>query len=137
MNTLKDFIVDNLNGFAFSHIPLFIFQLLMAGILAFCFQFLYNKKFKKSLIQNSVFSAVLVAFLVSLVKGTLSFSVLGAAVILLYFKSKEQSRLSLLGHLAILTISIGCGIGSVIQTLIGFIIISLVLIFTPLNDQNA
>jgi hypothetical protein len=137
MEILKDFIIDNLNGFAFDQLPLFIFQLLTAGLFAFCFQFIFNRKFKNETVQFGVLTAVIVAFLASLVKGTLSFSVLGAAAILLFFKSKSDDKLTVLSNITFIVIGIGCGIGSVVQTGIGLIVVGIVLLLTPLKGQDA
>ncbi|MFT4601100.1 MAG: hypothetical protein ACI857_001278 [Arenicella sp.] len=134
MEFLKNLFVDSLNGFSLSHIPLFLFQLISAALMAFVFQFIFNKKFKEKLISNSTLTAILVALLSSLVKYSLPFSILGAAILVLFLK-KEDCKRKQLGQLSILIIGMGCGIGSVVQTAIGLIAFVAVFIFIPFQKD--
>ena len=78
--------------------------------------------------------AISVALLVAMVKYSLPFSVLAAAAILL-LRPKDLSLLKAAGIFLIVLVGVGCGIGSVIQTVIGFILLATVILFTPLKND--
>ncbi len=133
MQTLQNILIDSLNGFSLSQIPLFIFQLLCAGIGAHLFQFVLNRKLENTM-NYAALTAVGVATIASIVKYSLPFSVLGAAIILLLLqKDAKQTKIQTLAQVIVVLIGVGCGIGSVIQTIIGCIIILAVIFFTPIK----
>ena len=75
-----------------------------------------------------------VALLSSLVKYSLPFSVLGAAILLLFIE-KDECRRAPLGQLSILIIGLGCGVGSIVQTAIGLVVFTAVLLFIPFQKD--
>lgn len=133
MDLIKSILIDSLNGFSAKDIPLFIFQILAAAFLAHITQMVLNKKWKENVICNSALIAVSIAILTSIVKYSLPFAVIGLAVILLFKKNKEESMISKIAMLIIGIIGLGCGVGSVIQTIIGVVFILLIVLFTPLK----
>jgi hypothetical protein len=136
MDLIKNILIDSLNGFSAKDIPLFIFQILIAGILAHLVQLVLNKKWKESVVCNSALIAVVLAVLTSIVKYSLPFAVMGLAAVLLFKNNKEESTISKIGLLIVSIIGVGCGIGSVIQTIIGVIFILLIIMFTPLKNNE-
>ena len=87
-----------------------------------------NKKWKESVICNSALIGVTIAVLTSMVKYSLPFAVMGLAVVLLFRKNKEMTFISKLALLIVGVIGVGCGIGSVIQTIVGVVFILLIVI---------
>lgn len=136
MNLIKSILIDSLNGFSAKDIPLFIFQILVAGILAHLFQLIINKKWKQGVICNSALIAVSITIITSIVKYSLPFAVMGLAVILLFKKQKEEAVISKIALLVVGIIGVGCGVGSVIQTIIGVVFILGIILFTPLKDSE-
>ena len=134
MDLIKNILIDSLNGFSVKDIPLFIFQILVAGFLAHIAQVLINKKFKTAVICNSALIAVSITVLASIVKYSLPFAVLGLGVILLFKSNKtDESVMSKVALLIMSLIGLGCGVGSVVQTIIGAIFIMLIILFTPIK----
>tara|TARA_B100000809_G_C14917936_1_gene452324 strand:+ start:61 stop:465 length:405 start_codon:yes stop_codon:yes gene_type:complete len=133
MDTIKNILIDSLNGFSAKDIPLFIFQILVASTLAHLTQIVINKKWKEGVICNSALIAVTIAILTSVVKYSLPFAIMGLAVVLLFKKNKEEPFISKLALLIVGVIGVGCGIGSVIQTIVGVVFILLIVLFTPLK----
>lgn len=133
MEFLQNLLADGLNGFSLKHIPFFLFQLLSAGFIAHMLQIILNRKSGEIVLSNSALLAIMVCLVSSIVKFSLPFSILGAAVILLFLNQKKESQLANLATLVVVGIGVGCGIGSVIQTAIGLIIIGAVILFTPLK----
>jgi len=133
MEFLKQLAADSLNGFSISFIPLFLFQLLIAGILGHLLQKIFNRKFGTEVIQYGGLLALSIGLLTSLVKYSLPFSVMAAALLLFLTRSKEFTFIQLIGLFLIGLIGVGCGIGSVVQTGLGFIVLILVILFTPLK----
>jgi len=136
MDLIKNILIDSLNGFSAKDIPLFIFQILMAGTLAHVFQLTINKKWKQGVICNSALIAVSITVLTSIVKYSLPFAVMGLAVVLLFKPNSEESVISKIALLSVGIIGVGCGVGSVIQTIIGVVFILLIVLFTPLKDSE-
>ncbi|MDA7804369.1 hypothetical protein N8987_07355 [Crocinitomix sp.] len=133
MEIIKDFIVDNLNGFSSGNIPLYLFQLVIAALAGLVIQLAFNKKFKTDVISHGALIGAVVAFITSIAKNELVYAVLAATVLLLFSKIIEKSSTSVLGNLLIISVALGCGVGSVIQSIIGFVFILLVLLFTPVK----
>jgi len=133
MELLKEIVADSLNGFSLKFIPFFLFQLLVAGLLGHLLQKIVNRKFGSDMIQYAGLLAIAIALLTSLVKYSLPFAVIGAAVLFFLARYKEQSSAQLLGLFLIGLIGVGCGVGSVLQTGLGFCVLITVLIFTPLK----
>jgi hypothetical protein len=133
MNLIKNILIDSLNGFSAKDIPLFIFQILVAGTLAHITQIVINKKWQEGVICNSALIAVVITVLTSIVKYSLPFAIMGLAVIVLFKKNKDESFISKLALLVMGVIGVGCGVGSVIQTIIGIVVVLLIVLFTPLK----
>ncbi|MCG8573729.1 MAG: hypothetical protein MI810_02500 [Flavobacteriales bacterium] len=132
---IQDLIIDSLNGFSFRYLPFFLFQLCCAALFAHIFQIFFNKKLKRSALAYSALNALFVAFLVVIAKISLPIAVIAAAVILLWLKGKNEDKITLSGQIIVLGIGLGCGTGSIVQTFIGLILILLVALFTPLNEE--
>lgn len=130
---LKELLVDSLNGFSLSYLPFFLFQILCAALLGHVFQLVVNKKTKENLLNHSALIAAATAFLVSIAKASINFSILGAAVLLLFMKFKEEDRMSIIGRVLIIGIGFGCGVGSLAQTIIGAVILGLIILFMPVK----
>ena len=69
MELLKNIFIDSLNGFALSDVPLFLFQIICATVLAYILQILLNKKFNESISKhgadpsgNSIVDAIFYEF---------------------------------------------------------------------------
>jgi len=135
MDLIKNILIDSLNGFSAKDLPLFIFQILVAATLAHLTQLLLNKKWKEAVICNSALMAISITVLTSIVKYSLPFAIMGLAVVLLFKRNKEESLISKVAMLIVGVIGVGCGVGSVIQTIVGVILILLVIVFTPLKKK--
>lgn len=133
MNALQNFFVDNLNGFSLDQIPLFLFQLLAAGLSAFVFQFLLNKKMGEVVVEYAVLTAVSVALLAAVVKLNEPTAILGAAVLVLFLRNAVESKIEAIGLVVVVLLGIGCGVGSVVLTGLGALILYAVVFFTPLK----
>ena len=137
MDLIKNILIDSLNGFSANDLPLFIFQILVSGFLAHVTQVVINKKFKTGVICNSALIAVSITVLASIVKYSLPFAVLGLGLILLFKSNKQnESTLSKVALLIMGLIGLGCGVGSVIQTIIGVVFILLIILFTPVEKSE-
>ena len=133
MDTLKQIFIDSLNGLSLDLIPLFLFQLLCAGLLGYLTEKILNKKFAIEVVTHGALIAVVAALLASLVKYSVPASVIAAAVLLIFIKTKDESKLHIIGTFIVLALGIGCGLGSVIQTVIGFMVLIPVILFLPLK----
>ncbi|MBL7897536.1 MAG: hypothetical protein JNJ99_03290 [Crocinitomicaceae bacterium] len=133
MDTIKQILIDSLNGMSADLIPLFLLQLLCAALLSHLLQKIFNSKFNEDSLQYSALTGTGVALLTSIVKYSVSFSVLAAAAILLFSRNKEVNRLQTTGLFLVVAIGIGCGTGSVIQTIMGFVLLIAVLFFIPVK----
>ncbi len=133
MSTIQDFFTDLLNGFPTDQIPLFLFQLLCAGLAAHILQIIVNKKLGESLLEYSALIGVSAALIASLVKMTEPLAILGAAVLLLLLRGKEKGKLETIGQVMVVLIGVGCGVGSVVQTGIGWVVLFGIVLFTPLK----
>jgi MFS family permease len=134
MDTIKAFLVDSLNGFSIKYIPLFLFQLITAGLLGYIIQRIINKKFDSKIISYGTVIALGVALICAISKNSLPFAVLAAAAILLLEMNNAKDKNTSLGFFLITIIGIGCGVGSVVQTVIGTVILAIVILFLPLKD---
>jgi len=133
MEILSNIFVDSLNGFPVAQIPLFLFQMLCAGLIGYLVQFIINKKSGEKIIHNGATLALSIAVLTSIVKYSLPFSVMAAAALLLFLRGKEMSKTTVVGYFLLAIAGIGCGVGSIIQTVLGFGLIFLVILFTPVK----
>jgi hypothetical protein len=137
MDLIKSILIDSLNGFSAKDIPLYIFQILVAGFLAHVIQILLNKKFKTAVICNSALIAVGVTIVASIVKYSLPFAVLGLGLMLMLKSNKQDEKgISRIALFLMALIGLGCGVGSVIQTSIGAIFIMLIILFTPVEKSE-
>ena len=132
---LKSLIVDSLNGFSPRYIPLFIFQLLVAGLLGYLMQWLINRKFAAKIIQNGTLITLGITIIAAITKNSLPFAVLAAAAILLIGMKGQKDQSGTIGLFILAVIGVGCGVGSVIQTVIGSGILALVLLFLPMKNE--
>lgn len=138
MEFLKQIMIDSFNGFSLRLIPLFLFQLLVAGLIGHLTQKILNRKFQSQELSKGAIIAVGVSLLVSLVKYSLPFSVVGAALLLfLHGKFKEQSNGQTFALFLFALAGLGCGVGSVVQTALGFMVVFIVIFLTPvkINDD--
>ena len=133
MDTIKNILVDSLNGMSLSNIPFFLFQILVAGFLGWTLQLLLRKKNPANKFNNGSIIAAGICLIVTMVKYMLPFSILGAAAILLLLKKDKNPPLY---TFLLAVLAIGCGIGSVIPTVLGAIILSLILIFIPFETES-
>lgn len=92
MDMLKQLIIDSFNGFSPSFIPLFLLQLLVAGLIGHLTQKVVNIKYKSEILNNGGLIALGVTLLTSLVKYSLPFSVIGAATLLLLFAKQKINQ---------------------------------------------
>lgn len=136
MDMIKSLLVDSLNGFSPRYIPLFLFQLLTAGLLGYIMQKLINRKFDEKIIQNGTLIALGIALIAAITKNSLPFAVLAAAAILLVGMSGQKDRNTTLGFFLLAVIGVGCGVGSVIQTVIGAALLVIVLLFLPMKNET-
>jgi hypothetical protein len=133
METLKQIFIDSLNGLSLDLIPLFLFQLLCAGLLGYLTEKILNRKFGIEVITHGALIALVAALLSSLVKYSVPASVIAAAVLLIFIKTRDESRLHVIGTFVVLALGVGCGLGSVIQTALGFIVLMPVILFLPIK----
>ena len=135
METIQNIFIDSLNGFALDQIPLFLFQLLCAGMGAHLLQIILNKKVGEKLLEYSALISISMALLASIVKYSVPTAIVAAAVILLLLRGKEKSKLETIGQLLVVLIGVGCGVGNVIQTILGCVIIFTIILFTPIKNN--
>ena len=133
MNLIKNLFIDSANGMSMSQLPLFIFQILCAALCAHLVQVVLNKKWKEGVICNASLIATVLTVLTSIVKYSVPFALMGLAVVLLFRSNKEESMISKIALLIVAMIGVGCGVGSVFQTIIGVLFILLIILFTPLK----
>ena len=136
MGTIKNILIDSLNGFSAKDIPLFLFQILVAALLAHLFQIVINKKWKTGVICNSALVATTLAVISAIVKYSLPFAVLALAIILWLKPKTDDSSISKIALTIVGLIGIGCGIGSVVLTILGSVVIILIVLFTPLKSDE-
>lgn len=133
METIQNIFIDSLNGFPKDQIPLFLFQLFCAGIGAHLLQLILNRKTGEKILEHSALIAVATAVMASLVKGTEPLAILGAALLLLFLRGKDKGKLETIALILVVLIGVGCGVGSIVQTVIGSIVIFGIIFFTPLK----
>ncbi len=133
METLKQIFIDSLNGLSLDLIPLFLFQLLCAGLLGYLTEKILNRKFGIEIVTHGALIGLVAALLSSLVKYSVPASVIAAAVLLIFVKTKDESRLHVTGTFVVLALGVGCGLGSVVQTALGFIVLMPVILFLPIK----
>ncbi len=137
MDFIKNIFIDSLNGLAISQIPLYLFQLLCAALGGYVLQLIVNKKWGDVLLKYSALVATAVAVMASISKYSLPIAVLGAGAILLLVNRKPNYQFETVGQLLIVLIGVGCGVGSVVQTMLGAFVLCLLLLFTPIRKENA
>jgi len=136
MGTIKDILIESMNGFSPKNIPIMLFQLVMAALLAWVIQKIINKKAGENAVSSGPVIAASVALIVGIAKYSLPFAVLAAAVlIVLGMKTELKSKASVLGFFLIVLVGIACGVGSIVQATIGIIFISTVILLTPLKPE--
>jgi len=136
MEIIKNLVVDSFNGLSVKDIPLFILQLMVAGVLAYVVQLLINKKLKNEILNHAPIIAISIALVVSIVKYSLPFAIL-ALPILMWLKPKsEANSFSKVALLIIGVIGIGCGVGSIIQTVLGVIVLGGLFFIAPVKIEE-
>jgi hypothetical protein len=136
MELIKNLLIDSMNGFSPKYIPLMLLQLLVAALLAWLVQKVINKKIGEKVIENGALIASSVALIVGIAKYSLPFAVIAAAtIIVLALKTEMKSKASALGFFLIILVGAACGIGSLIQIVIGTAFISLIVMMTPLKAE--
>ncbi|MFB9864456.1 DUF4956 domain-containing protein [Rufibacter immobilis] len=144
---LRGFILDNLAGFSYRNIPIFIFSFLVCAILAYILGQFYIR-FGNSLSNRKVFAknfmvlALTTMFIISVVKTSLALSLgLVGALSIVRFRSaiKEPEELTYL--FLTIAIGLGCGAGLTILTILAFVGFITVIWFRsraakPLENQN-
>jgi uncharacterized membrane protein YjjP (DUF1212 family) len=108
MDTLKQIFIDSLNGLSLDQIPLFLFQLLCAGLLGYLTEKILNRKFGLEVVTHATLIAFVAALLASLVKYSVPASVIAAAVLFIFIKTKEDSRIQILGTFIVLALGLSC-----------------------------
>lgn len=136
MDFFKDLFLDALNGFSPRFIPLFFLQLLASAFMGHVLHLAVRKKFNDHSGSGFALLATGLCLLTTLVKYSLPFTVLAAAVILLLLGNVKRTRLQLTFLVLTGTLAVGCGIGSVVQSFLGFIVILLILLFIPVEQTN-
>ena len=136
MDMIKNILIDSLNGFSPKFIPFFLFQLIVAGFLGHLFQKLLNRKFKTKVLKNAALIAVGVCVLVAISKYVLTFTVLvAAAILVLAISGKKRSEIETIGLFLVIGMAVGCGVGSVVQTVIGAILLFAIILFLPMKSD--
>lgn len=136
MEVIKSILIDSLNGFSLKDIPLYLFQIIVASLLAHIVQIILNKKWNTKVICNSALIVSSVTVLVSVAKYSLPFSILALGIIFLFKPDKDEPVISKIALLIMGLIGFGCGVGSVFQTLLGVILVILIIFFTPLKKSE-
>lgn len=137
MEMIKEILIDSFNGFSVKMIPLFLIQLLISGLMTYIFQWLYKKK-TNHFQKDAVLVAMAMTLITSIVKYSLPFALLGGALIMMFGTRSNRSSSDLFQVLVIGIIAVGCGVGSIVQTALGFVVLCVILLFTPLvkSDEN-
>ena len=123
-------------GFSLSRVPLFVFQLLVSGLLGHTFQKIFNWKFEEAAVKFGVLYATGIAFIVSLAKNHLPFAVIAASTILLFGFTLAPKDVSYVGYVLIVVIAVGCGLSCVLQSLVVAVIFAGALLFLPKNEDQ-
>jgi hypothetical protein len=136
---VKAFIADNLNGFSFADIPLFLFQLFVAAFWAFLLRMIYVRKFKEE--GDSEFAnwlvilAVTVAAVTAMVKASVPLAIgFVAAVLLVRWRSEAKKVSEAMSLFLTIGIGIGCGAGHTILTSLGFAVVMVLLLLMPVKQ---
>jgi len=133
MGSIKQIIIDSFNGFSPADIPLFLFQLFVAGLLGFGVQWVFNRKLNnEQKLSHGILAAIMVCVLVAIAKVYLPFSIIAAAIILLLGNSMKKETLTAnLGLATLLIAGAGCGFGSVVQTVLGVALVLTLVMIVP------
>ena len=84
-------------------------------------------------VEYAVLTAVSVALLAAVVKLNEPTAILGAAVLVLFLRNAVESKIEAIGLVVVVLLGIGCGVGSVVLTGLGALILYAVVFFTPLK----
>lgn len=136
MELLKSLLLDSLNGFSLKFLPLMILQLFVAALLGLIIEKIVNKKFGENILSNSALLAIVTCFIADIAKVSVAFSVLmGALLIGVIISMKVSSVMKSIGLFIVLAVALACGIGSVVQAILGTVFILMVIFFTPLKEE--
>lgn len=126
MNELKAFLAENLAGFSFKSLPVFIFSFLVCVLLSYILSKVYVRyghsvSNRTAFAKNFVLLAITTMFIISVVKSSLALSLgLVGALSIVRFRAaiKEPEELTYL--FLTIAIGLGCGAGLTILTIIAF-----------------
>lgn len=133
---MKNILINSLNGFSASDIPMFIFQLLMTGLLVRLVQLIWSKKFNVEKGSYFIVIALVFAFMAIVSKYSLPFAILSVGLILWLGRSENQTENRQLLKLIVGLIGIGIGSFNIVLTTILTLLILLIVWFFP-NKSNA
>ena len=137
MGSIKQLLMDSFNGFSPADVPLFLFQLIVAGLMGFLIQWCFNRKLvADQKLAQGILIAIMVSVLVAISKIYLPFAIIAAALVLLLGNSiKKDSLTANLGVITLLITGAGCGFGSVVQTILGVFILLILVLLVPTEKR--
>ena len=136
MDLIKNLLIDSLNGFSPSMIPFLLFQLIVAALLGHLLQIIMNKKSGDVLLKNSALIAAGIALICAITKFSVPFAIIASALIMVLALKRNMTQAQTLGLFLVGVIGAGCGVGSVVVTVIGFLFIATILIITPIKSED-
>lgn len=131
---MKNILINSLNGFAVSDIPMFIFQLLIALFLIRLVQLVWTKKFDIKRTSNILIIGIAFTFMAILAKYSLPFAILSLGVILWVGKKEKSSDNERLLNLIVGLIGVGVGSFNIVLTAIVTCLMLLIIWF--LTNKN-
>ncbi len=133
---MKNILVNSLNGFAVSDIPMFIFQILVSLLLVRLLQLIWTKRFNVERSNHLLIVGLAFTFMAIMSKYSLPFAVLSLAVIIWMGKPENKSDNERLLYLVIGLIGIGIGSFNIVLTTIITLLMILIIWLFP-NKDNA
>ncbi|MFK8037216.1 MAG: hypothetical protein AB8B74_02915 [Crocinitomicaceae bacterium] len=133
---MKNILINSLNGFAVSDIPMFVFQLLVALLLIRLVQIVWSKKRNLALNNTVLIIGLAFTFMAILAKYSLPFAVLSLGVLLWMGKKDNQSDSERLLNLMVGLIGVGVGSFNIVLTMIVTFLMLLIIWFVS-NKNNA
>lgn len=131
---MKQILIDSLNGFSFKDLPLFLFHLASAVVLGLILGWIY--KFKTNAEKKEIlFFPILalgIALLAALIKISVAFAIAGlVAVLFLKPLTEKKSSEQQIYYFLLAVLAVGCGVGSVVLSVLGGGLIFLFLLLVP------
>jgi len=125
MGAIKEIILEGLNGLSFGSVKLYLFQLLLCGLLAVIAGFLYKRRFKQKISFPLVSIGLSLGILVPFIKYSTPMAIIALGILLLLSKGSDVKKSELpylfLTLLTILAISAGFFVFATIGFTIGAI----------------